>query len=53
MNKLPTLVMCLLTAGAHAQVAWEELSPEQQTTLAPLKDKWSDIDPAGQERLHQ
>jgi hypothetical protein len=38
-----------LTAPALAQT-WSELSPEQQTALAPLKDDWNNLDPGRKQK---
>ena len=45
------LILALTTIRAHAEgMTWEQLSPQQQETLAPVKDKWSTLPPERQER---
>lgn len=39
---------------AHADgVDWESLSPQQQETLAPMRENWRELPPNRQERLRQ
>jgi len=33
-------------------VAWHELSPEQQQALAPLRERWDALPPAGSKPCH-
>jgi hypothetical protein len=40
----------LVTAAAHAQVAWSRLSPQQQSVLAPLSRDWDRVDPSQQQK---
>jgi hypothetical protein len=51
-----SLLLILLQFQSLARadgVNWESLSPQQQETLAPMKDDWRELPPNRQERLRQ
>ena len=57
--KLKQIILCLvisffsLTVTASDVIAWEDLTAEKQTILAPIKNDWSELPAKRQKRLNE
>ena len=55
-RRAPGILLALLLALAAAPasaIEWQDLSPEQQSVLAGMEQRWSELPAARQERLAQ